>query len=244
MTSALILAAGMGTRLMPLTKDRPKALVEVGERTLLGGLIAACAAADLDDVVVVTGCMHERIDHWLAEARPQLPVTTVFNAKYAELGNAWSVAVAAEALAGRDFIKLDGDLVLDSQILRGLCALSGSAAALDTRADLDDEAMKATATAGRITAFGKWLDVASSTDDVVGESIGVERIAAADAPVVFEALRRIVEDQPHAYYEDAYHQLVVKGALQMAAYDIADAKWAEIDSAEDLERARRLFGRA
>ncbi len=237
MTSALILAAGLGTRLMPLTKDRPKALVEVAGRPLLAGLIQACAVAGLDDVVVVTGCLHERIDRWLADTPQPLAVRTVFNEAYATLGNAWSVAVARDALDGRSFVKLDGDLVLDPTILAGLCRHPRSACALDMRAHLDEEAMKATVSDGRVSGLGKWI----ASADAAGESIGVERIAKTDAPKVFDALARIVKTKPDAYYEDAYHQLIEAGEWALTAHDIGGARWSEIDCRADLERARELF---
>jgi choline kinase len=240
MTSALILAAGMGTRLMPLTKDRPKTLVDVAGRPLLGGIIHACAAAGVDEVVVVTGCLHEHIDRWLAHESQPLPVRTVFNAKFDELGNAWSVAVAREMLEGADFVKLDGDLVLDPEILAGLCRHERSALALDTRAELDEEAMKASADGGLVTGLGKWI----ASADASGESIGVERIANTDAPAIFDALEKIVETRPNAYYEDAYHQLIIDGELELAVHDIGTARWTEIDCAADLDRARSMFAPA
>lgn len=237
MTSALILAAGLGTRLAPFTNARPKALVEVGGWPILGRLVAACAEAGLTDALVVTGHLSERIADWLARNAQPIPVRTVYNAAFDSMGNAWSVAVAKDALSGRDFVKLDGDLVLEASIIAGLNQHAGSALALDTRADLDGEAMKASATGGRITALGKWIALA----DAAGESIGVERICAADAPAVFDALETIVKTQPNAYYEDAYHQLIQNGRLELAAHDIGDGLWTEIDSPADLGRARALF---
>lgn len=237
MTSALILAAGLGTRLAPFTTSRPKVLVEVGGRPILGRLIAACAEAGLTDALVVTGHLSERIADWLGRNAQPIPVRTVYNAAFDSLGNAWSVAVAKEALRGRDFVKLDGDLVLEASILADLNRYPGSALALDTRADLDQEAMKARAASGRITALGKWIPVS----EAAGESIGVERICAADAPAVFEALEAIVKTKPNAYYEDAYHQLIEAGRLALAAHDIGDRLWTEIDSPADLGRARALF---
>lgn len=223
---------------MPLTKDRPKALVEVNGQPLLAGLINACHTAGLDDIVVVTGCLHEVIEGWLTANEQPLPVRTVFNDAFDRLGNAWSVAVARGALEGRDFVKLDGDLVLDAVILSGLLAHPGSAVAIDTRADLDEEAMKATAEHGRVTGFGKWIAAA----DACGESIGVEKITGDDAAAVFDGLERIVDTSPNAYYEDAYHQLIGDGGLHMAVHDIETARWTEIDCAADLDRARRMFG--
>lgn len=227
----------MGTRLLPLTENLPKALVEVAGQPLLGGLIDACATAGIREVVVVTGCLHRHIDRWLESASLPLPVRTVFNEAFETLGNAWSVAVARNELEGHDFVKLDGDLVLDPAIVSGLCQCEGSATALDMRADLDDEAMKASGHAGRVTGLGKWI----AAGDACGESIGVERIAESDAATVFDALERIVKTTPNAYYEDAYHQLITAGELELGAYDIGKARWTEIDCLADLERARRLF---
>jgi len=235
---ALILAAGSGTRLMPLTADRPKVLVELGDGScLLGGLLDACERAGLRDAVVVTGYLSDRVDDFVAKRNGELSVTTVFNPEYATLGNAWSVYVAREALAGSDFVKMDGDVILDPAILRGLLASPhASAIALDRRADIDEEAMKAVVGPdGQVSALGKWV----ALDEASGESIGVEKIAGAAG--LFEAIERVVrrEGVGDAYYEDVYHRMLAAG-FELGAYDIGDLIWGEVDDQRDLERARAL----
>jgi choline kinase len=237
--TALILAAGSGTRLMPLTADRPKVLVEVADGIcLLGGLLDACESAGMHEVVVVTGYMAERIDSFVGDRSGELSVGTVFNPQYATLGNAWSVYVARKALAGNDFVKMDGDVVLDPEILRGVMASShASAIALDRRADIDAEAMKAVVRDdGGVSALGKWV----ALDEASGESIGVEKIAASAG--LFEAIERVVrhEGVGDAYYEDVYHRMLDDG-FELGAYDIGNQLWGEVDDQSDLARARELM---
>jgi choline kinase len=219
---------------MPLTADRPKALVEVGGRSLLARMVEACAAAGMTEVIIVTGYKHAAIDAALPGLA--LPAVTVFNDAFDTRGNAWSLYVARDAIGGRDFVKLDGDVLLDTEILSTLLANpAASAIVLDDRAALDDEAMKARVSNGRVEALGKWLSI----DESAGESIGIEKIAAADAPALFAAIEAVVADAPMAYYEDVYHWLVERG-WNLGAAGVGAHRWTEIDDRDDLARAERL----
>jgi choline kinase len=86
----------------------------------------------------------------------------------------------------------------------------------------------------RVTAFGKHLPL-----DSTGVSIGAEKIAAADAPLIFEALEQMihVDGRTDGYYEDAYDDALRRG-LRMGAVSTQGDFWTEIDTPEELEAAR------
>jgi len=238
-TTAIVLAAGMGSRLMPLTATVPKVLVSVAGRPLLGRLLDTCAAAGIERAVVVTGYRHEAIERWLQHERHPLATSTVHNAAYDKLGNAWSLRVALAAVGAVGVVKLDGDLLLQAEILTDLVASPWpSAIALDRGAALDGEAMKATVDdQGRVLALGKWLTPTAST----GESIGVEKIAAEDVLRVKAAIDEQVigAEAKDAYYEDCYHALVQRG-WTLGSRVVAERWWTEVDDQDDLRRAARL----
>src|SRR4029079_9900802 len=140
---AVLLAAGMGSLLLPLTAELPKPLVPVGGRPLLLRTIDRLAAAGIRgrDVIVVGGYREDVLRRTLAEAG--LATQVVTNPRYADWNNFWSLYVAHEAVGGDDFLRIDGDLLIDDQLLRRLLAAPGpGAVAVDVSPEADPEAMK------------------------------------------------------------------------------------------------------
>lgn len=238
---AVILAAGVGSRLAPLTDDRPKALVEILGRSFLERQLELLGRAGIAsrDVVIVGGYRIERLREALARGGHECQV--VVNDRYEPWNNFYSLLVAAPALAGADFVQLDGDTVLDERLLPRVLAAPGEAVlAVDCRDELDDETMKVQLAGGRVAAIAKGLDPARSA----GEYIGVTRLSAAAAREVFAELAKFPgEGLVHEYYEHAFHRLAAAGRVAFGVVDVHDCTVLEIDTVEDLRRAEALLQR-
>lgn len=110
---AIVPAAGEGTRLRPLTDDRPKPLVEVAGRPLLAHVFDALAPADPDRFVVVTGYRGDAIREHVGESYRDTPVTYVRQER--RLGLAHAVATAAAVVDGSALL-CNGDNVLGDSL--------------------------------------------------------------------------------------------------------------------------------
>ena len=235
---AVILAAGVGSRLAPLTADRPKVLVEVAGRSFLLRQLDRLAQAGIanDQVVVVGGY---RIDQ-IRRALEGRGCTVVMNERFDTWQNFYSLLVAAPALAGSDFLQLDGDVLLDTKLLPRLIAAPGAAViAVDRSAELDDDAMKVQLGAdGRITAVSKQLPAKTCA----GEYLGIAKLTAAAAREVFGDLERFPgEGLTHEYYDHAYHRLSSSGRVRFEVCDADAGAVSEIDDLADLRRAEQLL---
>ncbi len=240
---AVILAAGLGTRLEPITNEIPKCMVEVGGVPLIDRMIDEIDRVGITDIIVVTGHMSEVLERHLASRENALArnAHVVFNERYADWGNFYSLLVARHAIGDSSFIKFDADVVLDRSILPKLVAAPGPAVlALDCRDDLGSEDMKARVDAsGRVVELSKRIDAAVA----VGESIGVDRIDGDLGPALFDKLHSMIASgDTHEYYEYAYERLIDQGA-PFSYVDITDSLWCEVDNAADLERAHEVLAR-
>ncbi len=235
--TAVVLAAGQGQRLRPLTEGLPKALVPVGGVPLLLRAVEALTAYGVEHLVVVTGYCAERLHEALAVA--PLRVSFCHSRDFATTQNIVSLALCRAAVGPHAFFKLDADVIFDAGVLERLDRSSAAlAVAIDGSRRPDEEAMKVAGAGGRIERFGKGVPL----DEATGETIGIERIAASAVEVVFDALEQAIEaGHRDWYYEDAYSEAVRRGQVAAEAVDIAGLRWAEIDCLEDLAAAEALF---
>jgi choline kinase len=235
---AVILAAGVGSRLAPLTNDRPKVLVEVLGRPIIFRQLDHLAAAGIPsrDVVVVGGYRIDALRSALVAAGYECQV--VLNEKYEPWGNFYSVLVAEPQLRGHAFLQLDGDVIMDDKILPRLIAAPGEALlATDPTAELDDDAMKVQLDdQGVVIGLDKKLDPKVS----MGEYIGVTKLSAAAGAAVFAELAQFPDrGLTHEYYDHSYHLLSKRGDVPFGIVDIADCTVLEIDDRADLDRVEQ-----
>ena len=113
---AIILAAGQGSRLMPLTEDTPKCLLHLGDETILRHQIRQLAAAGFNEIVVVTGFRAQAVEAELRQMyQPMLVTRTLFNPFFAVADNLASCWLARSEMTG-DFLLLNGDTVFEAKI--------------------------------------------------------------------------------------------------------------------------------
>src|SRR4051812_5199731 len=215
-TVAVILVAGIGSRLRPITDDRPKALVDLGGETILGRTVRLLASYGVRKVVLATGYREDAVRTAMQNA--PLAVEYCRNPEFDRTQNSVSLALCRDALGTDAFFKLDGDVVFQRQVLERLDASAAElAVAVDAGRMLDAEAMKITLSepgATQIAAFGKGIALAQSA----GESIGIERISSRFSARLFSALSAAIESgESQLYYEDVYSRLIAAGALHAEA---------------------------
>src|SRR5690349_188351 len=138
---AVILAAGFGSRLAAITKGAPKVMTAVAGEPLIQRASRLLADAGVRELVVVLGYQQEVVRAALADA--PLPVRFVVNPVYAETQTFYSLMLTRPLVEGEPFLKLNGDVIFEPEILTRLIgAPAPLALAVDERVRLDEEAMK------------------------------------------------------------------------------------------------------
>lgn len=238
--TALILAAGLGSRLRPLTDATPKCLLDVGGQTILARQLERVAAAGIRRAVVVTGYLGQLVEEHLRRTPPPFEVVTAANPDYASTGNCMSVLAGRQAVSTRGVVICDGDVVLTGDALSRLVAdPAPSALLLDRDTVLGAEEMKALLdSAGNVRRLAKPLDPAACA----GESIGVQKVSGPALSILWATLEAMQSaGDTGSYYEDAFQRMITAG-VSFRTVQIGHHEWTEIDDVADLEDARTRFG--
>ena len=242
----IVLAAGAGRRLHPLTGDLPKTLLPVdGDATILDIALANLRAAGIEDVVIVKGVAGHRIEQRAAELerRHGVRIELVHNDRAEEWNNAYSLWLAREAFAGGALL-VNGDTVhppsVEERLLQARGDGAGVVLAVDREKVLGDEEMKV-----RLSPAGTVERITKHThaDAADGEYIGLTLIEPSAAAALADALEATWRRDPSLYYEDGFQEFVDRGnPVGVAA--VGRIAWIEIDNHADLARARELSCRS
>ena len=237
---AVVLSAGQGKRLLPLTAENPKCLLPVrGDEPILGWQLAALARAGIERATVVVGFGAERVEAWLAANRVRgLGCETLFNPFYQSSDNLISCWLARGAMSG-DFLLLNGDTIFEDAVLARVLEVSAPIAlAIDRKREYDEDDMKVSLDPrGRLVAIDKWLPRAR----VGGESIGLLSFRGSGPKQFANALDEAVR-RPEAMRQ--WYLTVVDEIARSTAVESASVRglwWREIDSPSDLDDARSEF---
>ena len=228
-TTAVIVSAGRGSRLLPLTLAIPKCLVQVGGRAILDRQLDAVAAAGIGRAVVVAGYRADQIADHLARTPPALPVELVFNPFWSVASSIASVW-AAKAEVARPFALMNGDTVFDDAVIAQALAAAKPGVNLVVEAPraAEPDDMRVLVEGGRVAAVGKTL--ARATHRSLGLIVSRDRDGGGYA----KALRQVIgeEDGLQAFH----HDVVARLAETATVHAIVEAagRFQEIDRPEDI----------
>ncbi|WP_294395661.1 phosphocholine cytidylyltransferase family protein [uncultured Sphingomonas sp.] len=237
---AIILSAGQGSRLGPITADQPKCLIPFAGKTLLDWQIDALAASGIGEVVVVTGFRTEKVEAQAAQ-RGDVRVRTLFNPFYHvadNLGTCWM----ARGEMTEDFIILNGDTIISPEIVRTL--LAGATLPITVTIDekddgYDSDDMKVRREGDRLAAIGKTL----TPEETDAESIGMLAFRG-EGPALFSAqIDRMMRTEAGTrnWYLKAIDALAATG--KVGTVSIKGQEWQEVDFPADLAAASALTER-
>ena len=235
---AILLSAGKGSRLLPLTAEIPKCLIALSGRSLLEWQLDALSEAGVAEVVVVTGFGDELVASVVAGRHG---VRTSFNPFYHVADNLGSVWMA-RAEFDRDILLLNGDTLVSPALLsRVLAAETGPiAVTIDEKERYDADDMKVLREGDRLRRIGKSLEPGAYN----AESIGLLAFRGQGPALFTEAVDRMMRgpDGTRRWYLRAIDALAQSGA-DVRCVSIRGEEWQEVDYPDDVERARALTAR-
>ncbi|TKX71848.1 bifunctional sugar-1-phosphate nucleotidylyltransferase/acetyltransferase [Halorubrum sp. GN11GM_10-3_MGM] len=223
----VVLAAGRGTRMRPLTDRRPKPLLPVGDRSLLERVFDT-AIDVVDEFVVVTGYRGDAIREAIGESYRDRPVSYVEQA--AAKGTAHAVA-QAEPVVDDDFLVLNGDVVVDASLPRALADAEGTAVAATEVPDPRAYGVLSTADDGSLAGIvEKPADPPTNFANVGCYAFG---------PEVFEYIDRTPESERSEYEITTTIELLLDDGHQI---DVAryDGTWLDVGRPWELLEANEL----
>ncbi len=235
---AVILAAGMASRLRPLTDKCPKCLLTVGSRSLLQRTVDSVRAAGINDLTVVTGYREEMIRSFLTEHYPDMRLTFINNVDYATTNNIYSLWLARPSVDGEDFILLDSDILFDPAVVKRIVETKNTALAVNTH-KLGEEEMKVIVDDNNmVTEISKTLEISRA----LGESVGIEKIEADYSKALYQELEKMIEHENlvDIFYERAFERLIPQG-FSFKAVNTTDLFAIELDTVEDFNQAKELI---
>jgi choline kinase len=236
---AVIPAAGMASRLRPLTENTPKSLLKVGDRELLRRIIDALLQYGVEEIVIVTGYLHEMIEGFVKSNYPDVTVHFVHNADYQTTNNIYSLYLAGRYAAGKEMLLMDSDILFDPQIIGELLA-SGHADALALmRHPLGEEEMKVIPDE---MGYVKEISKTCSISDAIGESLGIELMSARYTAALYAELEVMIKQEglSNIFYERAFERLIPQG---FTFYPVDTTRYfaAELDTPADFNQAKALI---
>lgn len=235
----IFLSAGRGIRMLPLTKDIPKPLLNIGnDLTIIGSQLKSIVeCGGIEEIIFVVGCMAEKIEVEL-RSFDDIPIKFIYNPFYMTSNNLISLWFASSEMS-TDFVVINGDDVFKSIVLRQLLdepLEKNIVMVIDRKKSYSEEDMKVIIHNERIVRVSKNIPI----NEANGESIGMIKFVGGGCNVIRNTLARMVrkDESKQVFYLEALQQVIDSG-LPVNYNECSEDEWAEIDFHPDLKLIRK-----
>ena len=240
---AVVLAAGQGTRLRPLTDNLPKCLVPVHGKPLLQHALESLDRVGIQHCVVVLGYLSDQVRNRIGGRFGNLLITYVMNERYHQTNNLYSLWLARHELDD-DIVLMDGDLVFEYRLLNDLLQVRHSDIAVVDRFQPHMDGTVLLAEDNVVKSMvpkseqGTGFDYRSAL-----KTVNIYRLSQSTmCHQVLPLLDRYVDQGlTDVFYEAVIAELIARGKLRLSPFLTETLRWAEIDTEEDLRQAESLF---
>ncbi len=236
-TTALLLAAGTGSRLYPLTRNSPKCLTLVNEKSILERLVVSLKLQGFKRLVIVTGYHGNCIREFLGIKFDDITIQYIFSPLYKTTNNIYSLWMARKII-NEPFMLIESDLVFDESLLDDMCYPSRIAVAHmqawmnGTTVIVDQTQSVKRFQIGTIEAY----------DDIRYKTVNIYSFSLSSWHAIVERLCRYISiGRVNNYYETVFAEMVADGSLYFQAVSFDNKPWYEIDTIADLVEAEKLF---
>ncbi|GMT44816.1 MAG: hypothetical protein IEMM0006_0648 [bacterium] len=236
-TTALLLAAGIGSRLSPLTQNSPKCLTLVNDKSILERLINNLKNQGFERLVIVTGHKKECIMDYLGEKSGDICIEYVYSPLYKTTNNIYSLWMARNII-NEPFVLFENDLVLKSTLLDNMVYPDRIAVALmqpwlnGTTVSLDK--------ANNVTRFQ--IGTTESYSGIRYKTVNIYSFSLPSWQAIVKRLNQYIEaGHVNCYYETVFSEMVDNQTLAFKSVSFDHKPWYEIDTIQDLAKAELLF---
>jgi len=236
-TTALLLAAGIGSRLYPLTQNTPKCLTTVNGMSILERLIYSLNQHGFKRLVVITGHLENHIREFLGNQVGDIKIDYIFSPLYKTTNNIYSLWMAREVI-NEPFLLLESDLVFDESLLDAMLYPDRIAVA-KVQPWMNGSCVTINKSQ-QVKAF--LADNADSFGEITYKTVNIYSISLNSWSGIVKRLDKHISDgKVNRYYETIFAEMIADGSLSFKIVSFDGNPWYEIDTIEDLARAEKLF---
>jgi choline kinase len=236
-STALLLAAGTGSRLSPLTDLMPKCLVPVNEISILERLIHSLQIHNFKRLVIVVGHQADSIRNFLGTRAGGMEITYITSPLYKTTNNIYSLWLARKAI-DEPFLLIESDLVFDPEVLKNMLYPDRIAVAR-----LQPWMNGTTVTINNRQKIEAFHGGAHKRDDNHYKTVNIYSLSTITWKLVRERLdQHISNNMVDGYYETVFEDMVNEGCLSLTPVFFDANSWHEIDTISDLRAAEQVCG--